>query len=337
MYGIEPGDHQALPEAKGVKEEIPEKHPTPSLEVDWSEPITIRAVATSKRYPNLVMRLPAEVMVEVKETSGSFSTWACPMVGTGKAPSNEPRFVIVAPTDHKKAWKLGSAKAHGLEPCFAFHASFLPHHKLSRGCATVKIKPTESEEAVPHSMEVLESELLSHWRDDPALAWAALVGTVGMSRFAKIRDLSADNLGRRRIEGRDLRQVVMLDQGSWSFYDATEEPFFPGQQALAGLWKILQRLLPLGPLQEIQSLAASNSRDLHSLMERTFNLAYEVLDGRAYSELVVNSIEQGAIGILPTGKPSFAMPMSNMAEFQMPVLWKTRQLAIALTGKADSE
>ena len=129
----------------------------------------------------------------------------------------------------------------------------------------------------------------------------------------------------------------MFDQGSWSFYDATEEPFFPGQQAVAGLWKILQRLLPLGPLQEIKSLAASNPRDLHSLMERTFNLACEVLDGRAYSELVLNSIEQGAIGILPTGKPSFAMPMSNMAEFQVPVLWKTRQLAIALTGKADSE
>ena len=54
-----------------------------------------------------------EVMVEVKETSGRFSTWACPMVGTGKAPSKEPRFVIVAPTDHKKAWKVGSATAHG--------------------------------------------------------------------------------------------------------------------------------------------------------------------------------------------------------------------------------
>ena len=147
---IEPGANQALPEAKGVKEEIPEEHPTPSLEVDWSEPITIRAVATSKRYPSLVMRLPA---VEVKETSGRLSTRACPMVGTGKAPSKEPRFVIVAPTDHKKAWKFGSAKAHGLEPCFAFHASFLPHHRLSRGCATVKIKPTEREEAVPHSMD----------------------------------------------------------------------------------------------------------------------------------------------------------------------------------------
>ena len=143
---IKPGANQALPEAKGVKEEIPEEHPTPSLEVDWSEPITIRAVATSKRYPSLVMRLLAEVMVEVKETSGRLSMWACPMVGTGKAPSKEPRFV--APTDHKKAWKFGSAKAHGLEPCFAFHASFLPHHRLSRGCATVKIKPTEREEAV---------------------------------------------------------------------------------------------------------------------------------------------------------------------------------------------
>ena len=99
---IEPGANQALPEAKGVKEEIPEEHPTPSLEVDWSEPITIRAVATSKRYPSLVMRLPAEVMVKVKETSGRLSTWACPMVGTGKAPSKEPRFVIVAPTDHKQ-------------------------------------------------------------------------------------------------------------------------------------------------------------------------------------------------------------------------------------------
>ena len=63
-------------------------------------------------------------------------------------------------------------------------------------------------------MEILESELLGHWRDDPALARAALVATVGMSRFAKIRDLSADNLGRRRIEARDLRQVVMLDQGN---------------------------------------------------------------------------------------------------------------------------
>ena len=187
---------------------------------------------------------------------------------------------------------------------------------------------------MPHSMEILESELLGHWRDDPALAWAALVG---MSRFAKIRDLSADNLGRRRIEGRDLRQVVMLDQGNWAFYEATEEPFFPGKQAVAGLWKILQRLLPLDPLQEIQHLAATSPRDLHSLMERTFNLAYEVLEGRAYSELVLNSIEQGAIGILPTGKPSFAVPMSNMAEFQMPVLWKARQLAIALTGKADAE
>ena len=303
--------------------------------MDWSEPVTIKAVATSKRYPSLVMRLPAEVMVEVKETSGRFSTWACPMVGTGKAPSKEPRFVIVAPTDHKKAWKFGSAKAHGLEPFFAFHASFLPHHRLSRGWATVK--PTEREEAVPHSMEILESELLGHWRDDPALAWAALVGTVGMSRFAKIRNLSADNLGRRRIEGRDLRQVVMLDQGNWAFYEATEEPFFPGRQAVAGLWKLLQRLLPLDPLQEIQHLVATSPRDLHTLMERTFNLAYEVLEGRTYSELVLNSIEQGAIGILPTGKPSFAVPMSNMAEFQMPALWKSKQLAIALTGKADAE
>ena len=119
----EPGANQAQAEAMGVKEEIPEEHPTPSLEVDWSEPVTIRAVATSKRYPTLVMRLPDEMMVEVKETSGRFSTWACPMVGTGKAPSKEPRFVIVAPTDHKKAWKVGSTKAHGLEPFFAFHAS----------------------------------------------------------------------------------------------------------------------------------------------------------------------------------------------------------------------
>ena len=52
---------------------------------------------------------------------------------------------------------------------------------------------------------------------------------------------------------------------------------------------------------------------------------------------MLNSIEQGAIGILPAGKPSFAVPMSNMAEFQMLVLWKSRQLAIALTGKADAE
>ena len=259
----EPGANQAKAEARGVKEEILEEHPTPSLEVDWSEPVTIKAVATSKRYPSLVMRLPDEVMVEVKETSGRFSTWACPMVGTGKAPSKEPRFVIVAPTGHKKAWKFGSATAHGLEPFFAFHASFLPHHRLSRGWATVKIKPTELEEAVPHSMEILESELLGHWRDDPALARAALVATVGMSRFAKIRDLSADNLGRRRIEARDLRQVVMLDQGNWAFYGATEEPFFPGKQAVAGLWKILQRLLPLDPLQEIQHLAATSPRDLH--------------------------------------------------------------------------
>ena len=49
------------------------------------------------------------------------------------------------------------------------------------------------------------------------------------------------------------------------------------------------------------------------------------------------TLEQGAIGILPTGKPSFAVPMSNMAEFQMPALWKSKQLAIALTGKADAE
>ena len=139
----EPGENQAKAEARGVKEELPEEHPTPPLEVDWSEPVTIKAVATSKRYPSLVMRLPAEVMVEVKETSGRFSTWACPMVGTGKAPSKEPRFVIVAPSDHKKAWKFGSAKAHGLEPFFAFHASFLPHHRLSRGWATVNINPLE--------------------------------------------------------------------------------------------------------------------------------------------------------------------------------------------------
>ena len=37
----------------------------------------------------------------------------------------------------------------------------------------------------------------------------------------------------------------MLDQGNWAFYEATEEPVFPGKQAVAGLWKILQRLLPL--------------------------------------------------------------------------------------------
>eukprot|EP00439_Symbiodinium_sp_Y106_P016486 s10291_g2.t1 len=106
-------------------------------------------------------------------------------------------------------------------------------------------------------MEILEWELLGHWRDDPALAWAALVGT-----------------------------VVMFDQGNWAFYEATEEPFFLGRQAVAGLWQILQRLLPLDPLQEIQHLVATSPRDLHTRMERTFNLAYEVLEGRTYSELV---------------------------------------------------
>ena len=161
------------------------------------------------------MRLPA---VEVKETSGRLSTRACPMVGTGKAPSKEPRFVIVAPTDHKKAWKFGSAKAHGLEPCFAFHASFLPHHRLSRGCATVKIKPTEREEAVPHSMEVLESELLGHWRDDPALAWASLVGTVGMSRFTNsclTTGLAGDVLRSRSSPLRE-RRLCRTPWRSWS-------------------------------------------------------------------------------------------------------------------------
>ena len=53
-------------------------------------------------------------------------------------------------------------------------------------------------------------------------------------------------------------------------------------------------------------------------------------------ERAARTKEQGAIGILPTGKPSF-VPMSNMADFQMPALWISKQLAIALTGKADAE
>ena len=95
-------------------------------------------------------------------------------------------------------------------------------------------------------LEVLESELVSHWRDSEEAAWGAVIAVIAMARFALIGDVSQDNIGRRKVAIRQVAQTVLMDQGSWSSYSPNEEPYLPGKQRLGGPWKLTDRLLPLG-------------------------------------------------------------------------------------------
>ena len=58
-------------------------------------------------------------------------------------------------------------------------------------------------------LEVLESELVSHWRDSEEAAWGAVIAVIAMARFALIDDVSQDNIGRRKVANRQVAQTVL--------------------------------------------------------------------------------------------------------------------------------